>query len=168
MPSMELAREQVDAAKPHLSNRLGSYAPLEVFTAMLHLQDPSGLVASACESQLQDNETSWRSLWLAEGRLTYCSAKAATPNWNLSTHGPIGTFGIEIDAWTVSLRNVDSVSITAARTSLELNTWMGDMAATVRVRGKNDVTLPLFGGFPGSRQQEQCEQLLRELAERLS
>jgi hypothetical protein len=49
----------------------------------------------------------------------------------------------------------------------EHGTWTSDVHANVRVTDRPAITLPLFGDWPSTRQQDACDALVRELLSRL-
>lgn len=164
---MELTRDEMDPAKDHLGDSV-SYAPLEVFATMLHLQEPAAVVASVCESKSVEGSTTWRAVWLTDSRLVYCDASADISDWDFSDRPPPGhSEGASINAWAVPLSEVCAVGVVAARAAQEFSGWAADVEAVVEVRGREGVTVPLFGGFATSRLRASCEQFLREIVSRM-
>jgi len=162
---MELSREQhLDPAKAHLTYQ-SNYAPVEVFAAMIALQDPEQITASCTASSGGQGGTTWRTLWLSADRLTYCTAfNAADPDWTLYLGNPMGVVEADVTAWNVPLRDVElGVSKLRAAGQSFGGGVEADAVWSVAVPGGREVTVPLFGDFAGHRGQEAAEAFVAAL-----
>lgn len=157
---MEYTREDLDAAKQHLSGRTAN-APTQVMGAMLALENPDNVVASLCDSHAADGRITWRALWLTEDRLTFCEASREGDSWSRGDQD-LGDFESSLLAWGAALDDV-ALDVIAARMHYEFNTWYSQVRVVVRVPDREPVGLPLFGEKPPTWQQDAFDTVVARL-----
>lgn len=162
---MELTRDaHLEPAKIHLADRT-DYAPIEVFAAMLALEDPSDVEASLVDSKRGEDGTTWRAVWLSGDRLTYCEAtRDDHADWTLDLTQVAGQAEPKIEAWSTPVSAVAALSVLAARAGRAgIGTAEADIVWSVELSGGRDFRVPLFGQFAHHYDADRCEAFVAAL-----